>query len=88
MSEAPRYPTIGTPQTIILDNGQNPVGYKVAVCLIKGEIRHVECADIVVGATKVAELAAGGGDDFAAWVHARIVENDLVGKANTALDAL
>ena len=88
MIESPRYPTIGTPQTIILDSSQIPVGYTVAVCLAKGAVQHIESKDVIVGADKVAELTAGNMTDFAAWIHARIDEHELTNKANAALDAL
>jgi len=88
MPESPRYPSIGTPQTVILDSDHTPVGYKVAVCFAKGDVHHIESVDVVVGKDAVIELSTGGMENFSTWVHSHVVEHNLVGKANIALDAL
>lgn len=87
MAENPKYLSLPVAQEPLLDNGLH-VGYRVAVRLIKGEVEHEEAVDVVTGAEQAATLAEGEIGAFTLWVKAQIDANDLVAKANAALDAL
>lgn len=87
MPENPRYPSVPVAQTPIFENGIH-VGYRVAMKLQKAETTHEEAVDVIIGAEQAAALAAGSVEAFTAWASAQVDANDLVAKANAALDAL
>lgn len=87
MAENPRYIPVSAGQPPIFDESGMHVGYTVAVTLQKGETRHTQRVDVIVGADEAARLASGTIEEFTAWNKARVIENDLVAKANAALDA-
>ena len=87
MPEKPRYPSLPVPQEPLFQNGIH-VGYRVSVKLQKAETVHEEGVDAITGAEQAATLAAGSIEDFTAWARAQVEANDLVAKANAALDAV
>jgi hypothetical protein len=87
MAESPRYIPFPAAQPPIFDENGIHVGYTVAVALQKGEIRHTESVDVIVGPEEGARIAAAPIEEFTVWNKACVIEHDLVAKANAALDA-
>ncbi|NHQ74562.1 hypothetical protein HAT86_08805 [Roseovarius gahaiensis] len=88
MPETPRYTPVSAAQPPIFDENGIHVGYTVAVAMQKGDTRHTESVDVIVGPDEAARIAAASIDAFTAWNKARVIEHDLVAKANAALDTM
>lgn len=87
MPEKPRYPSLPVPQEPLFQSGIH-VGYRVSVKLQKAETMHEAAVEVITGAEQAATLAAGSIEDFTTWVRTQVEANELVAKANAALDAV
>lgn len=88
MPENPKYTSVSASQKPVFDGNGVHVGYTVAVAFQKGETKHTESIDVIVGADEAARLAAAPVSEFTAWNKQQVDAHDLVAKANAALDSV
>lgn len=75
-------------QPAIFDENGDHVGYTVTVTLQKGQTKHSESVDVIVGAEEAARIASAPIEEFTSWNKAQVDNADLVAKANQALDEI
>lgn len=88
MSEEPRYVSVPSAQAPIFDEEGIHVGYVVSVKFQKGSTIHEESTEVILGASEAAIVAAYSMEEYSTWNHGKVLEHNLVSKANLALDAL
>lgn len=86
MAETPRYLSLPFANSPVIQDGIH-VGFTVGVTLTHNGQTVTEALDVICGADEAAALTTGPIEAYTAWSRQALIDHDLVGKANAAMDA-